>query len=415
MGLMLLGIPVAFTFGIISLVMFLLADLSPLAIPMELLSTADSFALLSVPLFLLMSHILLQGGIGKDLFAAVQSWVGHWPGGLSIATIISCTIFAAISGSSVATAATIGNVAITEMTKRGYNRRFVLGLLAAGGTLGILIPPSIPMIIYGVITEESIVDLFMAGFGPGLLLAGLFILYSIGYSMFGGAYQPSLKATSRVRIDASLKALPTFLLAFVIIGGIYAGVFTPTESAGIGVTLSLIIVIGMRRFNWVKLQSAIQSTMKTTVTIFLIVAGAKIFGKAITLYDIPQEISETLIRTIHSPGIFILAVCVILLIMGFFLESMSMLLLMVPILYPTVLAFNLDVIWFGIIFVIMIECALISPPVGLNLFVIQAVDGGQLIDVIRGVWPFFLIMLGSVFLVYFIPDIALYIPFKLFR
>ena len=415
MGLMLLGIPVAFTFGIISLVMFLLADLSPLAIPMELLSTADSFALLSVPLFLLMSHILLQGGIGKDLFAAVQSWVGHWPGGLSIATIISCTIFAAISGSSVATAATIGNVAITEMTKRGYNRRFVLGLLAAGGTLGILIPPSIPMIIYGVITEESIVDLFMAGFGPGLLLAGLFILYSIGYSMFGGAYQPSLKATSRVRIDASLKALPTFLLAIVIIGGIYAGVFTPTESAGIGVTLSLIIVIGMRRFNWVKLQSAIQSTMKTTVTIFLIVAGAKIFGKAITLYDIPQEISETLIRTIHSPGIFILAVCVILLIMGFFLESMSMLLLMVPILYPTVLAFNLDVIWFGIIFVIMIECALISPPVGLNLFVIQAVDGGQLIDVIRGVWPFFLIMLGSVFLVYFIPDIALYIPFKLFR
>jgi len=402
MGLMLIGIPVAFTFGILSLVMFLLADLSPLAIPMELLSTADSFALLSVPLFLLMSHILLQGGIGKDLFAAVQSWVGHWPGGLSIATIISCTIFAAISGSSVATAATIGNVAITEMTERGYNRRFVLGLLAAGGTLGILIPPSIPMIIYGVITEESIVDLFMAGFGPGLLLAGLFILYSIGYSMFGGAYQPSSKATSRMRVDASLKALPTFLLAVVIIGGIYAGVFTPTESAGIGVTLSLIIVIGMKRFDWIKFQSALQSTMKTTVTIFLIVAGAKIFGKAITLYDIPQEISETLVRTIHSPGIFILAVCVILLIMGFFLESMSMLLLMVPILYPTVLAFNLDVIWFGIIFVIMIECALISPPVGLNLFVIQAVDGGELIDVIRGVWPFFLIMLGSVFLIYFI-------------
>lgn len=415
MGLMLIGIPVAFTFGILSLVMFLLADLSPLAIPMELLSTADSFALLSVPLFLLMSHILLQGGIGKDLFAAVQSWVGHWPGGLSIATIISCTIFAAISGSSVATAATIGNVAITEMTERGYNRRFVLGLLAAGGTLGILIPPSIPMIIYGVITEESIVDLFMAGFGPGLLLAGLFILYSIGYSMFGGAYQPSSKATSRMRVDASLKALPTFLLAVVIIGGIYAGVFTPTESAGIGVTLSLIIVIAMRRFDWSKFQSALQSTMKTTVTIFLIVAGAKIFGKAITLYDIPQQISETLIRTIHSPGIFILAICVILLIMGFFLESMSMLLLMVPILYPTVLAFNLDVIWFGIIFVIMIECALISPPVGLNLFVIQAVDGGELIDVIRGVWPFFLIMLGSVFLIYFIPDIALYLPFKLFQ
>lgn len=412
---MLIGIPVAFTFGILSLILFLIAGLSPLAIPIEFLSTADSFALLSVPLFLLMSNVLLQGGIGKDLFAAVQSWIGHWPGGLSIATVISCAIFAAISGSSVATAATIGNVAINEMTERGYNRRFVLGLLAAGGTLGILIPPSIPMIIYGVITEESIVDLFMAGFGPGLLLALMFIIYSIGYAMFGGSYQPSAKVSAGERISSSMKALPTFLLAFVIIGGIYAGIFTPTESAGIGVALSLIIVIAMRRFNWEKFQSALQSTMKTTVTIFLIVAGAKIFGKAITLYDIPQQISEALIRTIHSPGLFIFSICVILLIMGFFLESMSMLLLMVPILYPTVLAFNLDVIWFGIIFVIMIECALISPPVGLNLFVIQAVDGGQLIDVIRGVWPFFLIMLGSVFLIYFLPDIALYLPFKAFQ
>ncbi len=382
-------------------------------VPLSLFGTLDSFILLAVPLFLLMSNILLKGDIGRDLFRAVQSWVGHWPGGLGVATIISCAIFAAISGSSVATAATIGTVAISEMTDRGYDRPFVLGLMAAGGTLGILIPPSIPMIVYGVITEESIVDLFLAGIGPGIFLALCFIGFCFLYARFGKGYEPVRKASWRERWDATLLAVPTVCLAAIVIGGIYAGWFTPTESAGIGFAVAIIIVFAMRRMTWIKLKEAVNDSMKTTVTIFLIIAGAKLFGKAITLYRIPQEISEAITANISGPGTFILIVCVVLLIMGFFLESLSMLLIMMPVLYPSLSGLGIDPIWFGVLFVVMIECALITPPVGLNLFVIQAVAKSPLSEVIRGVWPFILIMLGTVLLLWFWPDMAIFIPYKL--
>ncbi|HHK74659.1 MAG TPA: TRAP transporter large permease, partial [Rhizobiales bacterium] len=344
---------------------------------------------------------------------AVQSWIGHWPGGLGVATIVSCAIFAAISGSSVATAATIGNVALKEMTDRGYARPFVLGLLAAGGTLGILIPPSIPMIIYGVVTEESIVQLFLAGIGPGLMLAGLFILYCFVYARFGKGYQPSPRASWGERRRTSFMALPTVALAAIVIGGIYAGWFTPTESAGIGFFVSLIIVFAMGRMDWQRLKAAVMDSMKTTVTVFLIVAGAKVFGKAITLYRIPQDISMMITSNISEPALFIILVCCVLLLMGFFLESLSMLLIMVPVLYPSLGSMGIDPIWFGILFVVMIEAALITPPVGMNLFVIQAVARAPLGEVVRGVWPFIIIMLFTVVVLWFVPDIALFIPFRL--
>jgi len=413
LALLALGVPVAFALGGLGLILMWFADLSPVMVPQALYSTTDSFVLLSVPLFLLMSNVLLKGGVGRDLFAAVQSWVGHWPGGLAIATILSCGMFSAISGSSVATAATIGTVAIPEMINRGYHRPFVLGLLAAGGTLGILIPPSIPMIVYGVITEESIVDLFLAGVGPGLLLLGFFILLSFAYAKFGGGYTPVPRASWTERRRASIRALPTVLLAAVVIGGIYAGVFTPTESAGVGFAVSLVIVYVLRTMTWAKLKEAVTDAMHTTVTIFLIVAGAHIFGKAITLYRIPQDISMAIGNNIGEVGLFILIVCAVLLLMGCFLESMSMLLIMVPVLLPSLAAMGIDPIWFGVIFVIMIECALITPPVGLNLFVIQAVGHVPIEEVLRGVWPFILVLFITVVAVYFIPDIALFIPFKL--
>ncbi len=412
LALLSFGVPVAFALGGLGLALLVMADLSPLMVPQGLYSVVDNFILLAVPLFLLMSNVLLKGGVGRDLFNAVQSWVGHWPGGLGVATIISCALFAAISGSSVATAATIGTVAIQEMTDRGYQRPFVLGLVAAGGTLGILIPPSIPMIIYGVVTEESIVDLFLAGIGPGLMLATLFILFCLGYARFSGAYTPMPKASWTERRRASIRALPTLLLAIIVIGGIYMGVFTPTESAAIGFALSLIIVFALRTMTWEKLKRAVIESMQTTVTVFLIIAGAKIFGKAITLYRIPQDISTLISSNISEPGLFILVVCLVLLLMGLFLESLSMLLIMVPVLYPSLMGMGIDPIWFGILFVVMIECALITPPVGMNLFVIQAVGEARLQEVIRGVWPFTLIMLFSAFILYLIPGIALYIPYK---
>ena len=411
--LLILRVPVAFTLGGLGLVLLIFGGFSPVMVPQALFSSMDSFILLAVPLFLLMSNILLRGGIGSDLFSAVQSWVGHWPGGLGVATIISCAIFAAISGSSVATAATIGTVAIQEMTKRGYERSFVLGLLAAGGTLGILIPPSIPMILYGVITEESIVQLFLAGIGPGLFLAALFIVYAMIHARFSPTYRPVPKATWQERKTATLKALPTVLLAAIVIGGIYAGWFTPSESAGIGFFVSLIIVFAMRRMTWEKLREAVEASMKTTVTIFLIVAGAKLFGKAITLYRLPQEISLWIASHISEPALFVLMVGLVLLVMGFVLESLSMLLIMAPVLYPALEHMMIDPIWFGIFFVVMIETALITPPVGLNLFVIQAVARSSLWEVVRGVWPFILILLGTAALLWFWPQLALFIPFRL--
>ena len=413
MALLFAGVPVAFALGGLGLILMWLGDISPVMVAQALYSTTDNFILLAVPLFLLMSNVLLKGGVGRDLFNAVQSWVGHWPGGLGVATIISCAIFSAISGSSVATAATIGTVAIPEMIGRGYNRPFVLGLLAAGGTLGILIPPSIPMIIYGVITEESIVSLFLAGVGPGLLLSLMFILFSLGYARFGGGYSPMPKAGWDERGRASLRALPTLALAVVVIGGIYIGAFTPTESAGVGFIVSLIIVYGLGTMNLEKLKEAVTESMRTTVTIFLIIAGAKIFGKAITLYRIPQDISLAISNNIGEAGLFILIVCAVLLLMGCFLESISMLLIMVPVLHPSLAGLGLDPIWFGIIFVIMIECALITPPVGLNLFVIQAVGEVRITEVLSGVWPFILMMFAAIVAIYFVPDIALYIPFRL--
>lgn len=413
LALLALGIPVAFVLGMLGLVMLFMADLSLLMVPQALYSMTDNFILLAVPLFLLMSNILLKGGVGKDLFAAVQSWVGHWPGGLGVATILSCAIFAAISGSSVATAATIGTVAFNEMTARGYDRPFVLGLLAAGGTLGILIPPSIPMIIYGVVTEESIVDLFLAGIGPGLMLVVFFILYCFAYARFSPTYRPLEKATPAERRRLTLRAIPTFILAVVIIGGIYFGIFTPTESAAIGFAVSLVIVYSLRTMTWELLKQAVIESMKTTVTIFLILAGAKIFGKAITLYRIPQDVSALIVNNISEVGVFIVVVCLVLLVMGLFLEALSMLLIMMPVLHPSLGALGIDAIWFGVLFVIMIECALITPPVGLNLYVIQAVCQSRLSEVVRGVWPFIVMMLAGVLAINLVPDIVLYIPFKM--
>jgi tripartite ATP-independent transporter DctM subunit len=412
-SLLLIRVPVAFALGGLGLLLLWLKGINVVMVPQALYSSADSFVLLAVPLFLLMSNILLKGGVGKDLFNAVQCWVGHWPGGLGVATIISCALFSAISGSSVATAATIATVAIPEMISRGYSRPFVLGLLAAGGTLGILIPPSIPLILYGVITEESIVSLFMAGVGPGLLLTALFILFSIGYSLFDKNYRPSPKTGWPERWRASFRALPTLFLAVVVIGGIYLGVFTPTESAGIGFALSLLIVFLLRTMTWEKLKQAVMESMATTVTIFLIIAGAKLFGKAITIYQIPQQVSSAITANIGEPALFILVVCLVLLLIGFFLESISMLLIMVPVLYPALMAMGIDPIWFGILFVVMIEIALITPPVGMNLFIIQAVAQVDLGEVLKGVWPFLLIMFGTVIAISVLPDIVLYIPFKL--
>lgn len=413
LALLFLRVPVAFALGSLGMFLLWLKGFPLIGVPQRLFGTMDSFELLAVPLFLLMSNVLLKGGVGRDLFASVQTWVGHWPGGLGVATIKSCTLFSAISGSSVATAATIGTVAIPEMEKRGFDRPFIMGQLAAGGTLGILIPPSIPLIIYGVITETSIPTLFLAGIGPGLFLATLFIIYAMIYSR-GKKDLEEERMPFRQRLSVTLLALPTVVLAIAIIGSIYAGIATPSESAGVGFVIAMIMTFAMGRMDFVKLREAVNDALKTTAMIFIIVAGAKVFSYAITLYLIPQSISGFLTTHISNPTIFIFAVGLVLLFIGFFLESLSMLLIMVPVLFPALQEMGIDPIWFGIFFMVLIETALITPPVGLNLFVIQAVGKARLEEVIQGAFPFVLIMLSTAVLLWFWQDLALYIPYKLF-
>lgn len=412
--LLLARVPVAFALGFLGLAMLVVGGFSPLMAPQAILSTLDGFILLAVPLFLLMSNVLLKAGVGADLFNAVQAWVGHWPGGIAVATILSCAFFAAISGSSVATAATIGTVAIPEMISRGYDRRFVYGLMAAGGTLGILIPPSIPMIVYGFVTEESVIALFLAGIGPGIVLVVLFIAYSMIHARYINRNSSPQRASGAERRKATIRALPSFALALLIISGIYSGAFTPTEAAAIGFSAALLIsVVILRSLSWTRFKEAAHESMVTTVAILLIIAGAKIFGKAIALYRIPQDISVLINENFATPLGFILVISVVLLVMGLVFEALSMVLIMTPVLLPGAMGLGFDPIWFGIYMVILVECALITPPVGLNLYVIQSVAKSSLGDVSRGVLPFLVLMLLTVVLLYLVPDMALYIPFKL--
>lgn len=410
MALLLLRVPVAFALGGLGVAMLWLKGLPLIMTSQFMLSGVNSFEFLAVPLFLLMSHVLLIGGHGAALYRAVQCWVGHWPGGLGVATILTCAIFAAVSGSSVATAATVGTVAIGEMAQRGYPRPFVLGLVAAGGTLGILIPPSIPMIIYAITTDSSVTGLFLAGIGPGLFLSACFILYCFAFASRNAEYQPSQPSTWRARFSSLAGALPVVVIGVVIMGGIYGGVFTPTEAAGVGFIIAFMIVTARREASFGQLRHAAIAAMSTTVAVLLIVAGAKLFGKAVTIYQIPQEVTALTAATFQTPWVFLMAICAILLVMGLFLESLSMILIIMPVLLGSLGVYGFDPIWFGIVFVIMIECALITPPVGMNLFIVQSVGQAPIRDVIRGVWPFVLIMLFSVVVIWFLPELAMWLP-----
>ncbi len=294
-------------------------------------------------------------------------------------------------------------LAVPEMTSRGYPKHFVYGLIAAGGTLGIMIPPSIPLIIYGVISESSITKLFLAGIGPGIFLIFLFISYSIIYSKVSKKYTKLPKATWQERFEASLRSIPTMIIAISVIGSIYAGIATPSESAGLGFVISLIMTFAMRRMNIAKLKEAVYDSAKTTIMLFMIIAGAKVFSYAITLYMIPQNISN------HT--LFILAIGIVLLFIRFFLESLSILLIMVPVLFPAVIARGIDPIWFGLFFVILIEMALITPPIGMNLFIIQGISHAKIETAIKGVWPFVLMMAFTAVLLWFWQGLALYIPY----
>lgn len=409
--LLVIGMPVAFTLsvaGILGIIQFV--DVSFLSqVPVIAYKTLDSYVLTSVPLYILMSQIMLTGRVGSGLFELGSKWMGHLPGGLGIATIFACAIFAAISGSSVATAVTIGAMAIPEMLKRGYDRKLVVGSVAAGGTLGILIPPSIPMILYGTITDESVGKLFMSGVVPGALLTVLFICYIV----FASWDKPREPRSSHAEKMKSLREnIWGLFLPVIIIGGIYTGIFTPTEAAAVGTVYALAITFFVYRSVTIQDMPAIlRATIKTSCMIFSIMIGAMLFGYILSILQVPQALMRLVTEGDLNRWIVMLGINIMLLILGCVLETVSIILIILPMLYPIIKALGFDPIWFNVVLLINMELALITPPVGMNLFVIKGIsEDSSIQDIIAGAAPFAAIMVFEILLLCFVPEIATWLP-----
>ena len=374
-------------------------------------------ALSVIPLFVLMGNFAMVSGMSSDLFTAAHAWIGHRRGGLASATILACAGFAALSGSSVASAITMGRVTLPEMRRYNYDPRLATGVVAAGGTLGILIPPSTVLVVYGILTEQSIGKLFLAGFLPGLLLTALFIVTVVIVCAFRPHYgPPGPRVALQERWSALGGAAAFFVVLVATIGGMYAGVFTVTEASAVGAGLTLLHAVWRRRLTLAALTDALLQTVRTTAMVFLILIGAHIFSPFLAMSRIPVDLASAL-TGLALPAIAVLAVLLVAyIILGMFLEGFAMLVLTVPIVFPIVLAMGLDPVWFGIFMVIVLEMGLISPPVGINVFVVKGVaENVPMGRIFAGILPFWLAMMVCVVLVVAFPQIALILPNTMIR
>ena len=404
------GLPVFISLATLAIGALLITGQNLSIVPLSMYAATENFVLLAVPLFMLMAHIMTRGGVGDDLFDFVYVWFRHLPGGLAMTTVVSCAVFAAICGSSAATAATIGIAAIPPMIRYKYEKSFVLGLVAAGGTLGILIPPSGPMIIYGAVTNTSVGKLFMAGIIPGMVISCLFLIYC----WFFASRRPELKGENASswpeRWKASKRAALSLVMPPVIIGGIYLGVFTPTEAAGIGAAMAFIICFVIyRRLGLKDVVPIFKDTVKTTTMIFMIIGAAVLFGQVLTINQVPQKIVNLAVQMELDKWTFLIFVNFLLLFLGCFLEVVSTILIVVPIFFPIVESLGIDPVWFGVIFTINMELALITPPVGMNLYVTMGVAESSLKEVVKGVWPFLLLLVLGLVLLMMIPEMSLWL------
>ncbi len=412
MALLLIGMPVAFSLAIIGLVsLFLISGSQAFAaLPTIFFDSLDSFTLLAIPLYIFMASILNQSKASDQLYDLVKDWVGHFSGGLAITSALLCTGFAAISGSSVAAAATIGRLSLPKMIEARYDRRFCFGIIASGGTLGILIPPSLFFILFGAMTDVSVGKLFIAGIIPGLVISALFIVYIIIHARHRG-YVKTEPTSFGQKMRSTRRGMWLLPLPVIVLGGIYLGIFTPTEAAAVGAVYSLALTLISRQLTWSIFLESLLQTVRTTSMIFLIICGALLFGHVVTLLNIPQTLITSISEMGVSPLIFIIMVCIIFIFLGDFLEVVSITLITLPILHPVLVALNVDLIWFGVVMCITMEFALITPPVGLNLYVIQGiVPDADLLEVFLGTWPFMLLMLLTLVLIFIFPSLTMWLP-----
>ena len=382
---------------------------------MEPFKIGAGYSLTVIPLFILMGQFANHSKMGFEIYQTVYRWIGFLPGGLSMATIGACGGFAAISGSSLAAAATMGMVALPEMKRFKYDNALATGCVAAGGTLGILIPPSTVMIIYGILTEQPIATLFIAGILPGLLLTGLFILtVYIVTKIKPSLGPPGPKFSMKERIYSLKDTWSIFSLFLLVIGGLYTGWFTPTEAAGVGAFGAFAITLIKKRLTWDNLKVSLAQTVRTTAMVFLILIGAHIFGYFLTISQIPDQLSILATEWGLSKYVILALIIFAYIIMGCFMEGLALMVLTIPIVYPLVLELGFDPIWFGVIITLVMEMSLITPPVGINVFIISGISKDVPMYVIfRGIIPFWCAMLVCVILLILFPQIALWLPLSM--
>ncbi|ONG48661.1 C4-dicarboxylate ABC transporter [Pseudoroseomonas deserti] len=407
--LLYLGLPMFAALFLLPLAVLLYVEGGLPALGELVIGQLDGYLLVAIPLFMLMAHIMVRGRVVDDLYAAAFSMLRGVRGGVGIATVAACTIFAAISGSSVATALTVGKIAIPQMLRYGMSRKGAFGVVAGGGTLGILIPPSAPMVLYAYVTETSVGALFLAGLIPGLMMAAIFALYC--FITEGRAVAPADDpppeniATSLKRAGWSL-SLPIFVL-----GGIYLGVFTATEAAGTGTLYALLIAaLIYKTMTWRDLIDGVQEATRTSAMLLMIIAAAAIYGYMLTKLRVPQELTALVLDWGLSRTGFLIAMMVLLFLLGLVLESFSIILLTMPAILPVLDQLGIDKVWYGILLTISLEMALISPPVAMNLVVIKAITGAPLAEVNQSIIPYMLMLAFGTALIILFPDIALWLP-----
>lgn len=406
------GVPIAFSLGLSGIVTILMAS-GPgflVQVPLTVTRALSDPVMLAVPLYILMGEILYRGKVGNQLFAVAEAWVGRLRGGTGVSAVAAVTFFAAIVGSSMASVLTIGRIALPEMERAGYSKRLSYGLSVVGGSLGILIPPSIPLIIYASLTSASPSQLFLAGIIPGLMIAAMLAVWSMFAAPkqdFSG--QPDWSAQAALR--KTWQALPDLLLPIIVLGGIYLGIYTPTEAAAIGVILALILTVVIRRtISAHELVEVALSAARHSVALLSIVVGALVLGSALTLIGLPQLLANYVSNSGFEPWMVLLIMVLIWIVLGFFLEVISIILITVPVFAPIAAVLGFDMVWFGILMVICMEMAVITPPLGMNLFALKAIlPGEKLEEIIRGAMPSLLVVLVALILVWRFPQLALFL------
>ncbi|MGE8392084.1 TRAP transporter large permease [Pseudomonas sp. BIGb0427] len=410
-ALMFIGVPIAISLGLSgSLTIMLFSQDSVRSLAIKLFETSEHYTLLAIPFFLLAGAFMTTGGVARRLIDFANTCVGHIRGGLAIAAVLACVLFAALSGSSPATVAAVGSIAIAGMVRSGYPQAFGAGIICNAGTLGILIPPSIVMVVYAAATETSVGKLFMAGVVPGLML-GLILMIAI-YIVAVKKNLPALpRATFREWLSAARKAVWGLLLMVIILGGIYSGMFTPTEAAAVAAVYSAFIALFVYRdMSFKEAPKVLLESAKLSIMLMFIIANAMLFAHVLTTEQLPQQITTWVIEAGLTPVTFLLVVNIVLLVAGAFMEPSAIILILAPILFPIAMKLGIDPIHLGIIMVVNLEIGLITPPVGLNLFVTSAVTGMPLTATVRAAMPWLTLLVGFLILVTYVPWISLVLP-----